>query len=109
MSDALCNLILGFKEYPKTNMAWQYRTRDFPQIYTPKSFFFLTKIKPRVYFEIVSNKSAHYQKEKKLKSDGIRFREIYKPDYVLKTVLKNVNKKYISKINFPRFIIVDWV
>lgn len=85
-------------------MSWQYcSSKDFPKIFTEKSFFFLLDIKKKEFLQIVSEKTTHYRKWKKVKSDGVRYREIYNPDRKLKYLLKKLSKKYLSKFNYPPF------
>lgn len=85
-------------------MSWQYsNSKSFPRIFTEKSFFFLIDTKKRDFIKLASEKDSHYKKERKLKSDGIRYREIYKPDRELKVLLKKINKRYLSRFNYPLF------
>lgn len=85
-------------------MSWQYcNSKSFPQIFTEKSFFFLIDIKKKDFIKLANEKDSHYKKERKLKSDGVRYREIYKPDRELKVLLKKINKRYLSKFNYPPF------
>lgn len=85
-------------------MPWQYsNSKSFPHIFTEKSFFFLIDTKKKDFTKLAAEKSSHYRKDRKLKSDGIRYREIYKPDRELKILLKKINKRYLSKFNYPSF------
>lgn len=85
-------------------MLWRYRNHEFPEVYTPKKFCYAIGTRETDFRRVSSMKSLHYKKEQKLKSDGIRYRDIYKPDYELKSILKRINRKYLSKLNFPPFV-----
>lgn len=86
-------------------MSWQYcNSKNFPIIFSQKSFFFLINVKKGYFSKLVAEKKSHYKKERKIKKDGIKYREIYKPDKELKFILKKINKKYLSKLAFPPFI-----
>jgi len=86
-------------------MSWRYcSSKSFPKIFTQKSFLFLIHVKRRNFVKLSEEKSFHYKKTKKLKRDGIKYREIYKPDRELKFILKKINRKYLSKFDFPPFV-----
>jgi hypothetical protein len=86
-------------------MSWHYcKSKEFPKIFTEKGFFFVIKIKKKDFYKFCNNKNNFYKKEKIIKKDGIRYREIYKPNIELKKILQKINKKYLSKIDFPFFI-----
>jgi hypothetical protein len=81
-------------------MTWKYYNPKTTNLFTEKKFLFTLGCKEGAYKALVTSKYLHYFKEKKLKKDGIRFREIYKPDKKLKVLLKKINK-ILSKGSFP--------
>ncbi|MCW3110920.1 MAG: Retron-type RNA-directed polymerase [Segetibacter sp.] len=85
-------------------MSWQYNnSTKLPRIYTKKSFLYLVGIKNKDFIHLIERKDLHYKKDRKIKSDGLRFREIYKPDRSLKFLLKKISRRYLSKLNYPPF------
>lgn len=85
-------------------MSWQYHTKDFPSVYTERSFLFLIGFKKKDFLEIITNKASYYTKIKKAKKDPAQYREIYSPSIELKNLLKRINKRFLSKIKYPAFI-----
>jgi len=84
---------------------WQYlNSKKIPKVYTEKAFLYLLTINDKHFKSIIDNKSAHYKKESKIKKDGASTRLIFKPDTSLKTILKKINRKYLSHINYPTFV-----
>jgi RNA-directed DNA polymerase len=83
-------------------------TRRLPNIwlnvYTEKHFYYLINFKKSEFSEILKDKPSHYKKEKKIKKDGISFRDIYKPKRRLKLVLKSIHKKYLSVFTLAPFV-----
>lgn len=85
-------------------MSWNYRSnKDFPKVYTDRHFLYLIKEKKKSFIEFCSNKNLYYKKGTEPKSDG-GHREIYKPVWELKVILKKINRRYLSKLNYPLFI-----
>lgn len=78
--------------------------RNFPKIYTEKHFLYLLDVKKKNFVELVNNKKLYYKKSKKLKSDGIREREIYEPVWDLKIILRKISRRYLLKLDYPSFI-----
>lgn len=83
-------------------------TRPLPKlwlnVYTEKHFYYLINFKKSEFNEIIKDKSFHYKKEKKIKKDNVTFREIYKPKWRLKLVLKSIHKKYLTVFTLAPFV-----
>jgi hypothetical protein len=85
-------------------MEWKYYDQRKLNIFTFKRFLYVLGYKNKDFKLIVENKNKHYIKVKKIKRDGINYREIYKPDIHFKQLLKNINKKILTKGHFPTTI-----
>lgn len=83
---------------------WKYIDVKKLDLFTKKKFLFVIKHSNSDFQSIVNNKALYYKKDKKLKSDGVNYREIYMPDYRLKSLLKKVNVKILSSLSFPSFV-----
>ena len=86
-------------------MSWQYRTpKIFPGLYSEKSFFYNTKIKPSNYRLVVNSKKLYYKTRLEPKKDGVRYRKIYLPSSLLASLLSKISKNILSKISYQPFI-----
>lgn len=83
---------------------WKYYDQRKLKIFTLKRFLYVLDYKKKDFDLIVKNKDQHYIKVKKMKRDGINYREIYKPDSQLKSLLKSINKRILAKGHFPTTI-----
>lgn len=82
---------------------WVYRTALFPRVFTEKAFLYLIGTKRREFLELTGNKSLFYKIDKEPKKSG-GFREIYKPRWKLKVLLRKINSRILSRLNFPDFV-----
>jgi hypothetical protein len=82
---------------------WIFRTATFPKIFTEKALLYLVDTKKRQFLELTTDKSLFYKIDKEPKKDG-NFREIYKPQWKLKILLKKINSRLLSRLNLPGFI-----
>lgn len=85
-------------------MVWQYLNLSEVTVFTEKNFLYLVDIKKRDFLILKNDKASHYNIVRKLKKDGVRYREIYMPDRELKRLLKKINKKILSLIHFPNYV-----
>jgi hypothetical protein len=82
---------------------WNFRTNLFPRVYTESALLHLLAVKKRDYLLLTADKKklcviVHEPK----KSGGTR--TIYKPSHKLKWLLKLLNKRYLSRLEFPNFV-----
>lgn len=82
---------------------WVYRTALFPRVFTEKAFLYLVATKRREFLGVTGDKSLFYKTDKEPKKSG-GFRDIYKPQWRLKVLLKRINSRVLSKLNFPNFV-----
>lgn len=82
---------------------WVYRTVIFPRVFTEKALLYLVGTKRREFLELTENKSLFYKIDKEPKKNG-GFRDIYKPHWRLKILLRKINSRVLSKLNFPDFV-----
>ena len=82
---------------------WVYRTVIFPRVFTEKSLLYLVGTKRREFLELTENKSLFYKIDKEPKKSG-GFRDIYKPHWRLKILLRKINSRVLSRLNFPDFV-----
>jgi RNA-directed DNA polymerase len=85
------------------NKQWAFRTALFPRVFTEKALLYLVGIKRKDFLELTTNKSLFYKIDKEAKKDG-GFREIYKPHWKLKILLRKLNSRFLSRLNLPGFI-----
>ncbi|MDO8569423.1 MAG: reverse transcriptase domain-containing protein [bacterium] len=82
---------------------WIYLTATFPKVFTEKAFLYLVSTKKKDFLEITRDKSLFYKIDPQPKKSG-GFRDIHKPYWRLKFLLKKINKKFLSRLNFPNFV-----
>lgn len=85
------------------NKPWIFRTVLFPNVFTEKALLYLVGTKKREFLELVASKTLFYKIDKEPKKSG-GFRDIYKPAWRLKILLKKINSRVLSRLNFPDFV-----
>ncbi len=87
----------------RKNKRWAFRTLMFPRVFTEKALLYLVGIKRKDFQELTANKSLFYKVDKEPKKDG-SFREIYKPHWKLKILLRKLNNRVLSRLSLPEFV-----
>lgn len=82
---------------------WIFRNAMFPRVYTEKALFYLLGTKKSEFAELTRDKSLFYKIDKEPKKSG-GFRDIYKPEWRLKSLLRKLNNRVLSRLNFPSFV-----
>ena len=80
---------------------WIFRGALFPRVYTERSLFYLLGVRKRDFMELTTDKSLFYKVDKEPKKSG-GFRDIYKPHWRLKTLLRKLNSRALAP-GFPEF------
>lgn len=92
-----------FQRIMENKKPWPYLTAAFPRVYTEKSLLYLIATKRRDFLEITKDKSLLYKLDKQAKKSG-GFRDIYKPAWKLKSLLRKINSRLLSRLNYPNFV-----
>lgn len=82
---------------------WIFRDITFPRVYTKKALLYLLGVKKIEFIKLTEDKSRFYKIDKEPKKSG-GFRDIYKPHWRLKSLLRKLNGRVLSRLNFPGFV-----
>lgn len=82
---------------------WIFRGALFPRVYTERSLLYFLGVRKRDFLELTTDKSLFSKVDKEPRKSG-GFRDIYKPHWRLKALLRKLNSRVLSRLDFPSFV-----